>query len=44
MAKAILRLISSLAMLAAVIIWFRSADRLVERIKGEDKDEDIIDI
>ncbi len=40
MAKEILRLISSVAMLAAVIIGVRYAMKLIEQVKGED----IIDI
>ena len=44
MAKEILRLISSAAILAAIIIGVKSAERLVKQIKGESRDEDIIDI
>ncbi len=44
LAKEILRLISSAAILAAVIIGVRSAEKLVKQVKGEGKDEDIIDI
>ena len=44
MAKEILRLISSAAILAAVIVGVKSADKLVKQLKGEKDDEDIIDI
>lgn len=45
MVKEIFRLISSAAVLAAVIIGVRSAEKLVKQIKGDDKEEeDIIDI
>lgn len=44
MIKEVLRLISSAAILAAVIVGVKSAEKLVREIKGEKKDEDIIDI
>ena len=43
MVKEIFRLISSVALLAAVIVGVKAADKLVKLLKGE-KDEDIIDI
>lgn len=43
MVKEVFRLISSAAILAAVIIGVKAADRFVKQIKG-DSDEDIIDI
>ena len=44
MIKEVLRLISSAAILAAVIVSVKSAEKLVREIKGEKKYEDIIDI
>ena len=44
MVKAIFRLLSSAALLAAVIVGAKTADKIIEEIKGEKKDEDIIDI
>ena len=41
--KEVFRLISSAAILAAVIIGVRAADKLVKQFKNE-SDEDIIDI
>lgn len=43
MVKEIFRLISSVALLAAVIVGVKAADKLVKQLKGEN-DEDIIDI
>lgn len=43
MVKEIFRLISSVALLAAVIVGVKAADKFVKQLKGE-KDEDIIDI
>lgn len=43
MVKEVFRLISSAAILAAVIIGVKAAGRFVKQIKG-DSDEDIIDI
>ncbi len=42
MVKEIIRLASSLAILAAVVVGVKYADKLVKEIKGED--DDIIDI
>lgn len=44
MVKAIFRLLSSAALLAAVIVGANTADKIIKEIKGEKKDEDIIDI
>jgi hypothetical protein len=44
MVKAIFRLLSSAALLAAVIVGAKTADKIIKEIKGEKKDEDIIDI
>lgn len=44
MVKAIFRLLSSAALLAAVIVGAKTADKIIMEIKGEKKDEDIIDI
>lgn len=44
MAKAILKLLSSAALLAAVVIGVKAADRIIKEVKGEKEDEDIIDI
>lgn len=44
MAKEILRLLSSAAILAAVIVGVKAADKMVKDLKGEKEDEDIIDI
>lgn len=44
MVKAIFRLLSSAALLAAVVVGARTADRIIKEIKGEKQDEDIIDI
>ncbi len=45
MVKEVFRLISSAAVLAAVIIGVRSAEKLIKQIKDGDKEEeDIIDI
>ena len=44
MAKAILKLLSSAALLAAAVIGARTADRIIKEVKGEKEDEDIIDI
>ncbi len=44
MVKAIFRLLSSAALLAAVVIGAKTADKIIKEIKGEKKDEDIIDI
>ena len=43
MVKEVFRLISSAAILAAVIIGVRATDKLVKQFKNE-SDEDIIDI
>ena len=43
MVKEVFRLISSVALLAAVIVGVKAADKFVKQLKGE-KDEDIIDI
>lgn len=44
MVKEILKLASSLAVLAAVVVGAKAADKMIKEIKGEKKDEDIIDI
>lgn len=44
MVKAIFRLLSSAALLAAVIVGAKTADKIIKEIKGDKKDEDIIDI
>ncbi len=44
MVKAIFRLLSSAALLAVVIVGAKTADKIIKEIKGEKKDEDIIDI
>lgn len=44
MAKAIIRLLSSAALLAAVILGAKTADKIIKEVKGEKEDEDIIDI
>lgn len=44
MAKAIIRLLSSAALLAAVVIGAKAADKIIKEVKGEKEDEDIIDI
>jgi hypothetical protein len=44
MVKAIFRLLSSAALLAAVVVGAKTADKIIKEIKGEKKDEDIIDI
>ncbi len=44
MVKAIFRLLSSAALLAAVIVGAKTADKIIKEIKGEKNDEDIIDI
>lgn len=44
MVKEIIKLASSLAILAAVVVGVKYADKLVKEIKGESGDEDIIDI
>ena len=44
MVKAIFRLLSSAALLAAVIVGAKTADKIIKESKGEKKDEDIIDI
>lgn len=44
MVKAIFRLLSSVALLAAVVVGAKTADKIIKEIKGEKKDEDIIDI
>lgn len=44
MAKEILRLLSSAAILTAVIVGVKAADKMVKDLKGEKEDEDIIDI
>ena len=44
MVKEIFRLLSSAAVLAAVIIGVKAADKFVKQLKGEKDDEDIIDI
>ena len=44
MVKAIFRLLSSAALLAAVVVGAKTADKIITEIKGEKKDEDIIDI
>lgn len=44
MVKAIFRLLSSAALLAAVIVGAKTADKIIKEIKGEKKDEDIIDV
>lgn len=44
MVKAIFRLLSSAALLAAVIVGAKTADKIIKEIKVEKKDEDIIDI
>lgn len=43
MVKEVFRLISSVALLAAVIVGVKAVDKFVKQLKGE-KDEDIIDI
>lgn len=43
MVKEVFRLISSVALLAAVIVGVKAADKFVKQLKCE-KDEDIIDI
>ena len=43
MVKEIFRLISSVALLAAVFVGVKAADKFVKQLKDE-KDEDIIDI
>lgn len=43
MVKEIFRLASSLAVLAAVIIGVKYSEKLIEKFKGEDK-ENIIDV
>lgn len=43
MVKEVFRLISSVALLAAVIVGVKAADKFVKQLNGE-KDEDIIDI
>lgn len=43
MVKEVFRLISSVALLAAVIVGVKAADKLVKQFKNE-SDEDIIDI
>ncbi len=43
MVKEVFRLISSAAILAAVIIGVKAADKFVKQLKGKN-DEDIIDI
>lgn len=43
MVKEVFRLISSVALLAAVIVGVKAADKFVKQLKGE-KDEDIIHI
>lgn len=43
MVKELLRLASSLAVLAAVIIGVKYSEKLIEKVRGEDN-EDIIDI
>lgn len=42
MVKAIFRLLSSAALLAAVVVGAKTADKIIKEIKGEKKDEDII--
>ena len=44
MVKAIFRLLSSAALLAAVVVGAKTADKIIKEVKGEKKDEDIIDI
>lgn len=44
MVKAIFRLLSSAALLAAVIVGAKTADKIIKEIKGEKNDENIIDI
>lgn len=44
MVKAIFRLLSSAALLVAVVVGAKTADKIIKEIKGEKKDEDIIDI
>lgn len=44
MVKEIIKLASSLAILAAVVVGVKYADKLVKEIKGESGDEDIIDV
>lgn len=44
MVKAIFRLLSSAALLAAVVVGAKTADKIIKEIKGEKNDEDIIDI
>lgn len=44
MVKEIIKLASTLAILAAVVVGVKYADKLVKEIKGEIGDEDIIDI
>ena len=44
MVKEIFRPLSSAALLAAVIVGAKTADKIIKEIKGEKNDEDIIDI
>ncbi len=44
MVKEIIRLVSSLAILAAVVVGVKYADKLVKEMKGENEEEDIIEI
>lgn len=44
MVKSIIRLLGSAALLAAVVIGAKTADKIIKEVKGEKEDEDIIDI
>ena len=44
MVKEIIKLASSLAILTAVVVGVKYADKIVKEIKGEDEEEDIIEI
>ncbi len=44
MVKEIIKLASSLAILAAVVVGVKYADKIVKEIKGENEEEDIIEI
>ena len=44
MVKEIINLVSSLAILAAVVVGVKYADKIVKEIKGENEEEDIIEI
>lgn len=44
MVKEILKLASSVAILAAVVIGVKYTDKLIKEVRGEKEDEDIIDV